>query len=53
MTEKKRVLLVSEFSLLNTGFSVMNHDLLSTLHNSEEYEVAEFSSYVSDDDPRS
>ena len=52
MTEKKRVLLVSEFSLLNTGFSVMNHDLLSTLHNSEEYEVAEFSSYVSDDDPR-
>jgi glycosyltransferase involved in cell wall biosynthesis len=52
MTEKKRVLLVSEFSLLNTGFSVMNHDLLSTLHNSDEYEVAEFSSYVSDDDPR-
>ncbi len=50
--DKKRVLLVAEFSLLNTGFSVMNHDILSRLMDSDKYEVAEFASYVNDDDPR-
>ena len=52
MSDKKRILLVSEFSLLNTGFSVMAYDLLSRLHKSDKYEVAELASYVSDDDPR-
>lgn len=52
MSDKKRVLLVSEFSLLNTGFSVMAYDVLSRLHKSGKYEVAELASYVSDDDPR-
>ena len=50
--EKTRILLVAEFSLLNTGFSVMNYDLLSRLQASGKYEVAEFSSYVMDGDPR-
>ena len=52
MKSKKRVLLVSEFSLLNTGFSVMAYDILSRLYKSGKYEVAELASYVSDDDPR-
>ena len=52
MSNKKRILLVSEFSLLNTGFSVMAYDLLSRLHKSGKYEVAELASYISDDDPR-
>jgi glycosyltransferase involved in cell wall biosynthesis len=52
VSDKKRILLVSEFSLLNTGFSVMAYDVLSRLHNSGKYEVAELASYVSDDDPR-
>ena len=52
MSDKKRILLVSEFSLLNTGFSVMAYDVLSRLHKSGKYEVAELASYVSDDDPR-
>jgi len=50
--EKTRILLVAEFSLLNTGFSVMNYDLLSRLQASGKYEVAEFSSYVMDGDSR-
>jgi glycosyltransferase involved in cell wall biosynthesis len=52
VSNKKKILLVSEFSLLNTGFSVMAYDLLSRLHKSGKYEVAELASYVSDDDPR-
>ena len=49
---KTRVLLVSEFSGLNTGFSVMSHDLLAKLHSSGKYEVAELASYVEESDPR-
>jgi glycosyltransferase involved in cell wall biosynthesis len=50
--KKKRILLVAEFSQLNTGFSVMNNDLLMKLHKTGKYELAEFASYVNDDDPR-
>ena len=50
--KKKKVLLVSEFSLLNTGFSVMNYDILKKLMDSGRYEVAELASYVSDSDPK-
>ena len=49
---KTRVLLIGEFSQLNTGFSVMANDLLSEMHNSGRYEVAEIGSYVQDNDPR-
>ena len=38
---KIKVLLVAEFSLLNTGFSVMNYEMLKRLHESDEFEVAE------------
>jgi len=50
--KKTKVLLVSEFSGLNTGFSVMAHDLLTKLHKSGKYEVAELASYVEESDPR-
>ena len=49
---KKRVLVVSEFSLLNTGFSVMSHALLNGLHKTGNYEVAELGSYIQEGDPR-
>lgn len=51
-TRKKRVLLVSEFSQLNTGFSVMANDLLRIMHSSGKYEVAELASYVDSNDYR-
>jgi glycosyltransferase involved in cell wall biosynthesis len=49
---KKRILLVGEFSQLNTGFAVMANDLLKELHASGKYEVAEVASYIQDDDAR-
>ena len=49
---KKRVLLVGEFSQLNTGFSVMANDLLTEMQKSGKYEVAELASYVGDGDER-
>ena len=49
---KKRILLINEFSLMNTGFSVMAYDLFTRLHATGKYELAELASYVSDDDPR-
>lgn len=49
---KKRVLLVTEFSQLNTGFSVMANDILIAMHNSGKYEVAELASYLEDGSPR-
>ena len=49
---KKRILLVSEYSELNTGFAVMAKDLLAKLHACGKYEVAELASYVEETDPR-
>ena len=37
---------------MNTGFSVMAYDLFTRLHATSKYELAELSSYISDDDPR-
>lgn len=48
---KKRVLLVTEFSQLNTGFSVMANDLLTEMHKSGKYEIAEMASYVDKNHP--
>lgn len=51
-SDKKRVLVVSEFSELNTGFSVMTKELLARLHKSGKYELAELASYVNEDSPK-
>lgn len=52
MDYKKRILLVNEFSLLATGFSVIGHAILKRLHDTGKYEIAELASYISEDDQR-
>lgn len=47
---KPRILIVSEFSDLSTGYAVYTNELLKEL--SKKYTVAELASYVSDGDPR-
>lgn len=49
---KKRVLVVSEYHTLSTGYSNYSKELLSGLAKSGKYEVAELACYLSDDDPR-
>lgn len=49
---KKRILFVGEASFLNTGFSTYYRELLPRLAATNKYEIAEFGSYATDDDPR-
>jgi len=49
---KKRILFVGEASSLNTGFSTYYRELLPRLAATNKYEIAEFGSYISDNDPR-
>ena len=42
---KKRVLLVSEAHYLGSGFGTYAKELLTRLHNTDKYELAEFASY--------
>ncbi len=51
MARKPRILMVNEFSRLNTGFSTYGHEVLSRLHATGKYEIAELASYLSQDDP--
>lgn len=46
---KKRILLVNEFSGLNTGYAVYGRNLFSELHKTGKYELAELACYL---DPR-
>lgn len=43
---KPRVLLAAEFTGLSTGYGNYGRELLSRLHATDKYEVAEYSSYV-------
>jgi glycosyltransferase involved in cell wall biosynthesis len=54
MTEgyKKKVLFVGEASFLNTGFSTYYRELLPRLAACGKYEIAEFGSYASTNDPK-
>jgi hypothetical protein len=52
MNRKPRVLLCSEFSALNTGYSSIGHNLLTRFKNSQKYEILELACYISDNDPR-
>ncbi len=45
MTDKKRVLVVSEAHFLNSGFGTYAKELISRLHNTGKYDLAEFASY--------
>jgi len=48
----KKVLMVNEFSQLSTGYSVYGREVLSRLHDSGKYEIAELAEYAHKDDPR-
>lgn len=52
MNEKKRVLWVSEFSALLTGFSRQGDAILNRLYQTDKYILAEHASYIRDGDPR-
>ena len=47
-----RILVCSEFSLLNTGYSTYYKELLTHLHASGQFEVAEYASFIKEDDER-
>jgi len=49
---KKRILFCSEASCLNTGFSGISRHVINHLYNSGKYEIAEYASYVTENDPR-
>jgi intein/homing endonuclease/DNA-directed RNA polymerase subunit RPC12/RpoP len=49
---RPRILMVNESSVLNTGYSVYGREVLSRLHNSGKYDVAELATYIRPDDQR-
>tara|TARA_B100002052_G_scaffold97742_2_gene90312 strand:- start:4301 stop:5941 length:1641 start_codon:yes stop_codon:yes gene_type:complete len=52
MARKKRVLFISEASYLNTGYAKYSKEVISRLHKSGKYDVAEMSTYGSAKDSR-
>lgn len=50
--KKKRVLVASEASYLNSGFARYYKELLSRLFKTDKYELAEFAGYGTASDPR-
>jgi glycosyltransferase involved in cell wall biosynthesis len=49
---RKRVMMISEFSELSTGYSIYAKNLLKQLYQSNKYEVAEMACYLQVSDPR-
>lgn len=49
---KKRILLCNDASLLSTGYGVYGKEILTRLHNSDKYEVAELGCYITAEDQR-
>lgn len=52
MPRKKKILWVGEASFLNTGFAVYSKELLSRLHATGKYTIAELGIYGGVNDPR-
>lgn len=52
MHKKKRVLFLSEAAYLNTGYAKYSKEIISRIHNSGKYDIAELSIYGPVDDPR-
>jgi len=50
---KKRILMVNEANYLSTGYAKIGINLLSHLHNTGKYEIAELGCYGKVGDPRS
>lgn len=49
---KLKILMVSEASFLSSGFSIYTKEILSRLHKTNKYNIAEFASYGLVNDPR-
>lgn len=52
MNRKKRILFLSEAAYLNTGYAKYSKEVISRMYDSGKYDIAEFSIYGSDSDPR-
>jgi glycosyltransferase involved in cell wall biosynthesis len=52
MTQKLKILFASEASFIHSGFGNYTRELLTRLHKTNKYEIAEFSSYGFVNDPR-
>lgn len=52
LKSKLKILMCSEASFINSGFGVYTKELLTRLHNTNKYEIAEFASYGFVNDPR-
>lgn len=51
MNKKIRLLIANDASILGTGYAVYGKELLTRLHNSGKYEVAELGCYVDTNNP--
>ena len=49
---KKRILFCTEATFLNTGYATYSREVLTYLHKTGKYEIAELASYGKRDDPR-
>lgn len=52
MSRKKRILFISEAAYLNTGYAKYSKEVLSRIQKTGKYEIAEFSIYGNNKDPR-
>ena len=52
MTRKKRILMNGEASFMLSGFGIYSHEVMSRLHATGKYELAEFATYGYVNDPR-
>jgi glycosyltransferase involved in cell wall biosynthesis len=48
----QRILFIGEFSELSTGYSTYHKELISRLHDTDKYEIAELACYVAENDER-
>lgn len=51
MRRKKRILMCSESHTIKSGFGRYSYEILSRLSKNPDYEIAEFASYLKDDQP--
>lgn len=49
---KKRILIANDASFLNTGYGIYGKEILTRLHNSSKYEVAELGCYADATNPK-
>jgi len=52
MNQKLKILMCSEASFINSGFGNYTRELLTRLHKTNKYDIAEFASYGMVNDPR-